>query len=104
LNKPEHYSLDDHPIFSKLSTIDRISLSAELASEFSATYIRGQIDGIWYAIETLKEIIKGSQTITEEQRQALYASAVVLAKAGYAFLEETQKGEASYLNDFGDES
>lgn len=91
--------MQDHPILSKLSTIDQLTLSAALAAEGSLVFATGFISGLRYAAETIQNINNNVQGLSEDTKAAFTALIVTLAGTAENYVAEIKKGEASSLYD-----
>lgn len=91
--------MQDHPILSKLSTIDRMALGAELAAEGSLVFATGFIHGLKYAAETIQNINTNVQGLSEDTKAAFTALVMTLAGTAENYVAEIKKGEASSLYD-----
>lgn len=91
--------MQEHPILSKLSTIDRMALGAELAAEGSLVFATGFVHGLQYAVETTYNIQDKAPNLSEDTRRAFTALTQVLVNAAENYVAEIKKGEASSLYD-----
>ncbi len=66
------YNFENHPILNKLSAIDRIAFSAELATEFNAAYATGY-NAALVGLSSLIQIVdeRNREDMSEETRRAL---------------------------------
>lgn len=91
--------MQDHPILSKLNTVDRMALSAALAAEGSLVFATGFINGLKYAAETIENIHDNAQGLSEDTKRAFMALVMTLAGTAENYVAEIKKGEASSLYD-----
>lgn len=91
--------MQEHPILSKLNTVDRMALGAELAAEGSLVFARGFIHGLQYAAETIYNIQDKASGLSEDTKCAFTALTQVLVNAAEKYVAEIKKGEASSLYD-----
>lgn len=91
--------MQDHPILSKLGTVDRMALSAALAAEGSLVFATGFISGLKYAAETIENIHDNVQGLSEDTKRAFTALVMTLANTAENYVAEIKKGEASSLYD-----
>lgn len=91
--------MQDHPILSKLNTVDRIALSAALAAEGSMVFATGFIHGLKYAAEMIENIHDNAQNLSEDTKRAFWALVLTLAGSAENYVTEIKKGEASSLYD-----
>lgn len=91
--------MEDHPILSKLNTVDRMALGAALAAEGSMVFATGFIHGLKYAAETIENIHDNVQGLSEDTKRAFTALVMTLAGTAETYVTEIKKGEASSLYD-----
>lgn len=91
--------MEDHPILSKLGTIDRMALGAALAAEGSAVFATGFLHGLKYAVELVENINNNVGYLSEDTKRAFMALALTLAGSAENYVAEIKKGEASSLYD-----
>lgn len=91
--------MQDHPILSKLNTIDRMALSASLAAEGSLVFATGFVRGLGFAAECIENIRDNAKDINEETKRAFTALIMTLAGSAENYVAEIKKGEASSLYD-----
>jgi hypothetical protein len=91
--------MQDHPILSKLGTIDRMALGAELAAEGSSVFACGFIRGLKHAVELVENIHNNVGNLSDDTKRAFTALVITLAGSAENYVAEIKKGEASSLYD-----
>jgi hypothetical protein len=85
-----------HPIFSKLSVVDRISIMAELSAEFNTVWTAGVAQGILSAAGVCLRLSNDfGDEVTDDMRRAMQAATIVLSETASKYLDECQKGASS---------
>ena len=87
----------NHPILSKLSLMDRISLSASLAAESALIYAQGHVGGMKYCAELVEQITATTPGLSEDTKRAFHAYAITIVDSATRYVEEIKKGEASEI-------
>lgn len=89
INSPHGNNFENHPILSKLSSLDRLMFSAELASEINVTYAKGYNDALVNVGNLIREVgIYGEEHFDERAQVVLFMLFNMVQRLNEYFLEQ----------------
>lgn len=89
INSPHGNNFENHPILSKLSSLDRLMFAAELASEINVTYAKGYNEALVNVGNLIREVgIYGEEHFDERAQMVLFMIFQMVEKLNDYFLEQ----------------
>lgn len=89
INSPHGNNFENHPILSKLSSLDRLMFAAELASEINVTYAKGYNEALVNVGNLIREVgIYGEEHFNEHTQVILFMIFNMVQKLNDHFVEQ----------------